>query len=284
MIDEVRDCFDTLRTDLRVAVRPLDGPAWTKARLGLGPFPALIELDDESGFASVFIALRGFWEKEATEVLSELDMPRPLIHTPRFRIDPLLVEYVLDFDDFTVDRALQVVATASMLAVQLTEKGWGDINYGWQQHYEDAGLAPGSPGIAEPWRLVQADPVPFYPWDDLDPEAERRTPRSIIENLTFGDWIDLEDLLSIAREDEPPRYHHAAEARQFIARCLLLNNEDYLNPEENSRPIEEWSIDHTLATLTRMFVFDVKPFSRWVQLFDEGTTSRLLQRVANFSA
>ncbi|MCE5288361.1 MAG: hypothetical protein LLG14_03875 [Nocardiaceae bacterium] len=283
MIDEVRECFERLRAEFGVLVKPLDGPAWTRARFALGPFPALVELDEESGFASAFVALRGFPEKETTDVLAQLDLPRPLVHSPRFQIDPMLVEYVLEFSEFTVERALQIVATASMMAVQVTEKAWNEIGDGWQQHYGDAGLAPGDANTAEPWRLLRTDPVPFYPWDDLDPEAEGRSPRTVIENLTPGDWTDLEDMLVFAREAQPPLHYEAAEARQFIARCLLLNNEDFLDPAENSRPIEEWSIEHTLATLTRMFVFDATPFTRWLHLFEEGTTSRLLQRVANFS-
>lgn len=278
MIDDVRACFDDIRARLPIAFRPLDGPAWTKARFGLGPFPALISLDSETGFVSSVLALRGFYdEAKAAALLSEMAMPRPLIHDTDYVTEPILVEYPLDFSEVTTDRALLLLLTSAQLAGGILECVPHFVEYGWQRLYSEHEFTPG-----EPWELLKQAPVPYYPWDDLDPEIRPRTPSEVIGNLSGGDWSDLDSIHMAIRHGRDEPADLADESLLFIRRCLFLNCEDFLRPEENRKPIAEWSVEHTLATLSRMAFFDGNDFGAWMGSFEDGTIPRLLHRLLTF--
>lgn len=77
-LTEARVLFEGLAAFPAFRVEVVDGPRWTWARVGMGPFPARVVLDADTGKASVEVVV-GYAERteRIEELVASIPMPAP---------------------------------------------------------------------------------------------------------------------------------------------------------------------------------------------------------------
>lgn len=160
---EARVLFEGLAAYPAFRVEVVDGPRWTWARVGMGPFPARVVLDATTGKASVEVVV-GYAERteRIEDLVASIPMPAPEVWYELGPQSVVFLAYRAPLARLTQNDAVGLLAAAALYTNALAANLFDDLAAVTRRSLLDAGFRAGA-GADRP-RETSAGLSPALPW------------------------------------------------------------------------------------------------------------------------
>lgn len=168
-LTEARALFEGLAAYPAFRVEVVEGPRWTWARVGMGPFPARVVLDADTGKASVEVVV-GYAERteRIEELVASIPMPAPEVWYELGPESVVFLAYRAPLARLTQNDAVGLLAAAALYTNALAANLFDDLAEVTRRSLMDAGFRPGA-GVDRPREtFLPASPLPFPGWEQPD--------------------------------------------------------------------------------------------------------------------